>query len=301
MQTGFSLILFQDKESIRAGEQWSTRIQTAIASSQVFVCAITPSFLQSSACREEVGRFLKRESSLGRDDLIVPLLYAPTPELDISEDEIARTLSNRQRFDLTALRFKETGSMYYRSAIADLIVQLVDLVSDLRECETDNSSPEQAATGTRTSTSGHNQLIRGHMQLLTDSLTSYSDLPSFLDFDDPVRLIYVVQTVVGDACGASIRYRLRAPGGIDLLSSPVELREGRFNITAAFGPEDNIRSSVLEHDHAANTLQLEVLDLPAHCATESKNATLLADLSKAGDSRGRIIVDMRITCHCPSL
>ena len=300
MQTGVGLILFQDKESIRTGEQWSVRIQTAIDSSQIFVCVITPSFLQSSACREEVSRFLEREASLSRDDLIVPILYVPAMELDVSEDEIAQTLSDRQRFDLTALRFEEIGSMVYRSALADLVVQLIDLVADLRRYETEGSSSEQSANRSKHTPSGQEYMIGDHMQLLTDSLTSYNDLISRPTLDDPERLVYVVQTVVGDACGASVRYRMRAPGGIDLISSPVELRQGRFNISSAFGAEDCIRTAVLESNHGASMLQLEVVDLPPHCATESKNATLLVDLSMGADSRGRVIVDMRITCSCPA-
>lgn len=58
---------------------------------------ITPIFFRSLACRAEVERFLARERELGRQDLILPVYYVSTPELDKPErrdaDELARVMA----------------------------------------------------------------------------------------------------------------------------------------------------------------------------------------------------------------
>lgn len=91
---------------------------------------ITPGFFRSSACRSEVERFLARERELGRDDLILPLYYVSTRELDDPErrdaDELARVLSSRQFADWRELRFEPLTSPKARRAVAQLATRMRD-------------------------------------------------------------------------------------------------------------------------------------------------------------------------------
>ena len=125
MQTGDKFPIFQDREDILVGEQWRVRIRTAIDGATLLVAVITPSYLRSEACREEVSLFAARERSLGRDDLIVPILYVASPGLADQDDEIAQLLSSRQYVDWTTHRFEDPQSNDVRRAIARLAKQIV--------------------------------------------------------------------------------------------------------------------------------------------------------------------------------
>jgi hypothetical protein len=48
---------------------------------------ITPGFFRSKPCRDELARFLAREKSLGRSDLVLPVYYINCPTLN---DEVKR-------------------------------------------------------------------------------------------------------------------------------------------------------------------------------------------------------------------
>ena len=128
MQTGEKFPIFQDREDIFAGEQWRARIRTAIDGLTLLIAVVTPSFLRSDACREEVSLFGKRERNLGRDDLIIPILYILTPRLSDDEDDVAEILRSRQYVDWTEYRFGDLRSNEIRRAVADLASQIVRAV-----------------------------------------------------------------------------------------------------------------------------------------------------------------------------
>jgi len=125
MQTGEEFPIFQDREDIFAGEQWRARIRTAIDGLTLLIAIVTPSFLRSDTCREEISLFANRERSLGRDDLIIPILYILTPGLADDEDEIAAILRSRQYVDWTEYRFGDLHSNEVRRAVADLANQII--------------------------------------------------------------------------------------------------------------------------------------------------------------------------------
>lgn len=106
MQTGEEFLIFQDREDILWGVRWRDRIERSIDTTIVLIAVITPSYLRSAACREEVERFLQREKQLGRNDLILPLYYVDTPALQDSQDNVARELASRQYVDWRPLRFE---------------------------------------------------------------------------------------------------------------------------------------------------------------------------------------------------
>ena len=81
-QTGQPFDIFQDTNHIACGQQWASRIDECLDASSFLILIITPSFLNSSACRHEVERFLARESELGRNDLILPIYYFDCPILN---------------------------------------------------------------------------------------------------------------------------------------------------------------------------------------------------------------------------
>jgi len=130
MQTGASFPIFQDRNDIAWGQNWQTRIEETLDTVTLLIPIITPNFFHSPACRDEMKRFLGRERQLGRQDLILPVYYVSTPELDDAArreaDDLAQTLSMRQYADWRELRFEPMTSSVVRRAIAQLAGRLRD-------------------------------------------------------------------------------------------------------------------------------------------------------------------------------
>ena len=129
-QTGEEFLIFQDRNDIAWGQNWRARIEDALDAATLLIPVITPSFFRSPACRTEVVRFLERERALGRDDLILPIYYISTPELDNpvrrEADELAQVLAAREFADWRELRFEPLTSPVTRKALALLANRVRD-------------------------------------------------------------------------------------------------------------------------------------------------------------------------------
>jgi hypothetical protein len=124
MQTGSEFPIFHDRNDIAWGQNWRTRIQEGLDAVTVLIPIITPSFFRSSRCRDEVSRFLERERRLGRQDLILPVYYISTLEMDDptrrNADELAQVLTAREWVDWRELRFEPFTAPVVRRALAQL-------------------------------------------------------------------------------------------------------------------------------------------------------------------------------------
>jgi hypothetical protein len=129
-QTGYEFPIFQDRSDIAWGQAWQQRIEQALDNVTLLVVIITPSFFRSDACRAELERFLARELELGRQDLILPVYYVSTLELDDpvlrDADELARVVASRQLADWRELRFEPFTSPVVRRAVAQLAARMRD-------------------------------------------------------------------------------------------------------------------------------------------------------------------------------
>jgi CheY-like chemotaxis protein len=98
-----SFRLFQDIEGIVIGEQWQKNLAEVLGRASFFLPMLTPLFLSSPNCREEIELFLAREGALGRDDMILPIYLVDSPLLEKAEerdrDPVAREIAKRQRYD----------------------------------------------------------------------------------------------------------------------------------------------------------------------------------------------------------
>ena len=130
VQTGEEFPIFQDRNDIAWGQNWQARIDEALDAVTLLLVVVTPSFFRSPACRAEVERFLARERELGRQDLILPVYYVSTPELDDQQrrdaDELAGVLASRQFADWRELRFEPFTSPVVRKALAQLASRMRD-------------------------------------------------------------------------------------------------------------------------------------------------------------------------------
>jgi F-box protein 11 len=129
-QTGQEFTIFQDRNDIAWGQNWQTRIDETLDEVTLLLVIITPSLFRSPACRAEVERFLARERELGRQDLILPVYYISTPELDDPKrrevDELASVLASRQYADWRELRFEPFTAPVVRKALAQLAGRMRD-------------------------------------------------------------------------------------------------------------------------------------------------------------------------------
>ena len=128
MQIGSEFPIFQDRNDIAWGQNWRDRIEGTLDAVTLLIPIITPSFFRSPPCRDEVSRFLERERQLGRGDLILPVYYVTTPEMDEpgrrDADELARVLAERQYADWRELRFEPFTAPVVRRALAQLASRL---------------------------------------------------------------------------------------------------------------------------------------------------------------------------------
>jgi F-box protein 11 len=121
--------IFQDVAAIPYGTDWLREIHKALDASSFMIPIVTPAFLQSPMCCQEVMHFRAREAALGRDDLIFPLHYIDVDDVDESRpDEVhdphVLALSIAPTFCATAVAIhwlSETPSSLARRAAAALI------------------------------------------------------------------------------------------------------------------------------------------------------------------------------------
>lgn len=132
--------IFQDIDGIEFGQQWQVQLDQAIKTTRFLIPIITPLFFQSSACRDELTKFIKHEADLGRNDLILPLYFVTTPVLEkkelLNEDALALQVSARQRYDWRSKADLPINDPQTRTAVKDLAQKIAEAIS-----RTTNASP----------------------------------------------------------------------------------------------------------------------------------------------------------------
>lgn len=74
-------VIFRDKVSIEAGDEWSTAIKDALACSKVVIAVLTPQYFTSKWCIAEWQSLEKRErrSAATKNKLLIPVKYSNGP------------------------------------------------------------------------------------------------------------------------------------------------------------------------------------------------------------------------------
>jgi F-box protein 11 len=130
MQTGETFDIFQDRKDIAWGERWKQRIDGSLDAVTFLIPVVTPGFFKSQPCREELERFLQREESLGRADLILPVYYVECPvlsdEAKREKDPLAKAVAARQYADWRELRFELFTSPDVCKRLAQMARQIVE-------------------------------------------------------------------------------------------------------------------------------------------------------------------------------
>jgi hypothetical protein len=113
--------VWQDKSAISLGTLWEKQIAQGIAQSVFFIPIVTPRALRSQHCALEFRAFLERETELGRDNLVFPILYIPVPALDDEklwrDDPVLKVVGTRQYLDWRELRHHDPNSVEVRQRL----------------------------------------------------------------------------------------------------------------------------------------------------------------------------------------
>lgn len=148
-----------------------------------------------------------------------------------------------------------------------------------------------------------------HRATLDEAGSSTTALSARLDVTVAAPTVYLVQNVIGDAGGVGVEYdysascgapglpRALEPAGIGgIIFNPavtiVELRTGRFNVSAAIGDNtaDGTKAYALDENAVACEAAVAVSGVPAGCSVEHNSPV---DLVSAGE---RVVIEFTIDC-----
>lgn len=125
---GGAIEVFTDRQ-IGWGDDWRDRLSKELGAATFLLAAVTPRYLKSAPCREEILEFSVAAGD-ARDRLLLPLLWAPLPEASGSEaqDPVRRLIEATQYRDVSEVRFLETGSAEYRKLLEQTAASLRETI-----------------------------------------------------------------------------------------------------------------------------------------------------------------------------
>jgi hypothetical protein len=132
---GIDIDITIDSRSIRVGEHLENRIRHLISGSACMITVIAPTYFTSEWCKLEYNWFLEQQRLLGREDLILPILYReikPLPGFDASDSpEWKEDIFGRNYLNWTDLRNADADSSEYKNRIEKFANAIWELVSSI--------------------------------------------------------------------------------------------------------------------------------------------------------------------------
>jgi hypothetical protein len=140
MEGDGSIDLFLDSAKIKWGDKWKDKIGKAIREGAFFIPIVTPRYLQSEECRNELLDFAKQAEDQGREGLIMPLYFVEVKEIEARDktDRVVELLIESQMEDWRNLRLLDQSVQPYKLAINKLVVRLTEVA---RERKTEHAQP----------------------------------------------------------------------------------------------------------------------------------------------------------------
>lgn len=122
--------LWQDQEAIAPGTLWETEIKAAVEQSLFFIPIVPPRAVYSEYCQFEFKAFLSRERTLGRSDLVFPILYIGVPALENEAQwrahPVLSIIGQRQYVDWRPFRHHDVHTTAVRAAIERCCQKIVE-------------------------------------------------------------------------------------------------------------------------------------------------------------------------------
>lgn len=124
-QTGRTLELFVDRDSIGWGEDWRQTIRGSVQAATVFIPIVTMRYFTSDACREELIAFHSNARQLGVTDLILPIVLAGADQIrDTDEREEVRLIESLNYMNIESAWVAGYDSPEWRRSIAEMVGHL---------------------------------------------------------------------------------------------------------------------------------------------------------------------------------
>ncbi|MFF0231212.1 toll/interleukin-1 receptor domain-containing protein [Micromonospora sp. NPDC005254] len=178
--TGQVVGVFKDVDSIAPGEDWKDRIRLGLSSSSVFLAFVSPAYLRSAACREELSEFIGFLNANSSTRLIIPLVFAKLDRIKraFSDDDLWNRLSDRNRVDISELRSADIGSSVWIQAVEKISDQIDEVLTAVASLEgSSQPAPTIAAEAEADDGEGH---LFDRLARLEDKLPEITvDLESF--------------------------------------------------------------------------------------------------------------------------
>lgn len=147
--SGQSVDPFFDKQSISLGVRWRERINAGLMSSTILFPFVSPLYLSSHNCREELTQFITVVGQEQSKRLIIPLLLVDPKIMEdrFSDDELWTEIKEIQYLAIDQLRIKEPGCQEWMEKIAAVAERMIDVVPSRAEVATATPAEDDAEDG----------------------------------------------------------------------------------------------------------------------------------------------------------
>jgi hypothetical protein len=132
--TGLDVDIFFDQDSIKLGEMWKDRIRSGLNSATILLAFISPGYLQSVPCREELTEFLVFLQSTKARKLVIPILLFGRDRIDRNSDsdELWAQICSMQSHDGSSLRTETRGSSSWMKQIVKIAERVEEIFLELK-------------------------------------------------------------------------------------------------------------------------------------------------------------------------
>ena len=130
--------IFQDRDSIEWGQNWTERITESLQSVTFLIPIITPNYFASQACIDELKLFIDHETKSNRNDLILPIYYITSPQMEKSAkstDEIVKVIKDHQWKNWRDLRSKDQNSVKFKERLEKLALGIRDAMERIQNSQ----------------------------------------------------------------------------------------------------------------------------------------------------------------------
>jgi hypothetical protein len=154
--TGRAVGVFKDVDTIRPGEDWRDRIRAGLSYSSIFLAFITPAYLRSPNCREELNEFLSFLTASSAERLVIPLIYTKRERIETSfaDDELWKKIGRLHGPDISGLRYVEPGSPEWIRTTEELADRIDQTLSSFKHAEPKEQADRTAKMPSNASTAG---------------------------------------------------------------------------------------------------------------------------------------------------